>query len=213
MQIYGSILSPFTARVVLAARFKGLKYTISYPDGGAKTPKFLKMNPLGKLPILVDGKVTLFESGVILEYLDAKSRKNRLIPSAAKAAAKARLIAAVLTEYLQPQVLPLFMQRDPATRNQAAVDAAIAESNKVLDVLEGLIGKPLAIGKFSLADCYAVPAICFLEMMMPLFGVTRPLGERPKLNAYRAQIAKNKITGAVLAEMNQEMRERVMARP
>ena len=91
MDIYGSILSPFVARCILAARFKGIKHTFSMPKDGIKSPAFLKLNPLGKMPAMKDGKLTLFESSVIAEYINGKSKKKPLVPSAAKAAAKVRL--------------------------------------------------------------------------------------------------------------------------
>jgi glutathione S-transferase len=206
MDIYGSILSPYVARVALAARFKGLKHAVVMPKDGLKSPAFLKLNPLGKMPTLKDGKTVVYESQVILEYMEAKSRKRRLLPANAKAAASARLIAAVFGEYVQAPILALFRQRDPATRNQSVVDAKLAEIAKGLDVAESLIGKPFAAGKFSLADCYALPAVFYLNALLPQFGVTEPLGNRPKLKAYVAKLEKDKLTRGLLHEMTEELK-------
>ena len=115
MNIYGSILSPYVARCVLAARFKGVKHTLSMLKDGSKSPAYLKINPLGKVPAMKDGKLVLFESTVIVEYLNAKSKTNPLVPTNAKAAAKVRQIAAIFSEYVQPPIIAILRQRDPAT--------------------------------------------------------------------------------------------------
>jgi glutathione S-transferase len=50
--------------------------------GEAKTPEFLKMNPVGRVPVLQDGSVTLFESAAICCYLAEKFPEKHLIPKA-----------------------------------------------------------------------------------------------------------------------------------
>jgi glutathione S-transferase len=203
MEIYGVILSPFVARAVIAARHKGIKHSLVMPKDGMKSPAFLKINPLGKMPALKDGKLTLFESSAIVEYLEAKSKRKPLLPESAKAAAKVRLIAAVFAEYIQMPAFRLFGQLDPAKRDQAVVDTTLAEVAKGLDVVEAMLGKPYAAGKFSLADCYAIPTLFYLDVLMPLCGSPKSLGERPKLNAYRARLAKDKFTRDLLTEMDE----------
>ena len=82
MEIYGGILSPYVARCVLAARLKGIKHSLTLPKDGIKSPAFLKLNPLGKMPAMKDGKLVLFESNVIVEYINGKSKKTPLVPAA-----------------------------------------------------------------------------------------------------------------------------------
>lgn len=203
MDIYALGFSPFAARVILAARFKGFKYKLSFPKDGTKTASFLKLNPLGKAPVLKDGSVVLFESSVIVEYLEAKSKKNRLVPSAAKAAAQTRLIGAMFGDYLQPSIMGLWGQLDPAKRDQRVVDAKLAEISKYLDIIEKMIpGKSYIAGaKPTIADCYAAPALFFLNRFLPLV-VTEPLGGRKKLIKYMAKAKKDKVLGKTLAEMD-----------
>ena len=206
MDIYGIILSPYVARCILAARFKGIKHALLMPKDGIKSPAYLKMNPLGKMPVMKDGKLVLYESNVVTEYINAKSKKKPLLPAAPKAAAAVRLTVAIFAEYVQPPVLALIKQINPATRDQGLVDAKLMEIAKGLDVAESVIGKPFAAGKFSLADCYAVPALFFLNAFLPRFGVKNPLGDRPKLSAYWAKLQKEKLTRTVLAEMGEGLK-------
>lgn len=204
MDIYGSMLSPFTARVVLAARIKGIKHKVVMPKDGIKSPAFLKMNPLGKMPVIKDGGVTLFESAVILEYLEAKYKKKRLVPSVAKAAGQARLIGALFAEYVQAPVFPLFRHVDPSKRDQAVVDAKMAELNTALDIAEKMISaKPYAAGaKITIADCFAVPTLFWVLGTLSLFGVEKPLGDRKKLKKYWAKAQKDKMLGGLLKDMD-----------
>lgn len=203
MDIYGVVYSPYMARVVLAARYKGIKHKILMPKDGTKTPAFLKMNPLGKMPTIKDGSTVVFESGVILEYFDAKYKKKPIIPTAAKAVAQVRLVAAIFAEYVQGAVFGLWPHADPSKRDQSVVDAKLAEMNKALDIAEKLLGKSYAAGaKFTIADCYAVPALFFTHFLAPQFGVANPLAGRKKLAKYWTKAKKDKLMGPVLAEMD-----------
>lgn len=48
--------------------------------GAARTPEFLALNPAGKLPVLVDGELTLTESGAIINYVSDKFPASGLVP-------------------------------------------------------------------------------------------------------------------------------------
>jgi glutathione S-transferase len=209
MEILGYILSPFVARVVLAARHKGLKYTLSMPADGDKSPAFLKLNPFGRVPVLLDGKTVLYESGVILDYLDAKSKKKRLVPAAAKDVAKVRTIAALCGEYVQPACFTLFAQAAPATRDQKIVDEKLALLATVLGTLEKMVAvKPYAAGaKITLADFYLMPALFIVETVSPQLGITKPLGAYAKLTRFYAKARKDKLLGGVLTEMEAALGE------
>lgn len=209
MDIYGVMYSPYTARVVLAARHKGIKHKVSMPKDGLKSPAYLKLNPLGKAPVMKDGATVLFESGVILEYLDAKYKKKRIVPSNPKDMAQARLLAALFAEYVQPHVFPLWRQADPANRDQALVDSKLAEIKKGLDIIESrLKASPYAAGaKFTIADCYAIPTLFWVQALLPPVGVADPLGGRKKLTKYVAKARKDKLIGAVIAEMDAGLKQ------
>jgi glutathione S-transferase len=214
MQIYGIMLSPFMARVVLAARFKGIKHKIAMPKNGTKSPEFLKLNPLGKMPTMKDGSTVLFESAVILEYLEAKYKKKRIVPTAAKAAVQVRQLSAICSEYIQPAIFVLWRNADPKTRDQAAIDANIAILNHSLDTLEeAATVKPYMAGaKFTMADCYAVPAFFFLGALAVRFGLPDPFKGRKKLTVYMAKAKKNKLLATVLEEMDEGLKQMMAAR-
>lgn len=65
--------SPFAWRAMLALGLKGLEYDaklLSASDGDTGKPGFLALNPRGKVPVLVEGDVTVYESIAVLAYLD-----------------------------------------------------------------------------------------------------------------------------------------------
>lgn len=206
MTIYGRVLSPFVARAVLAAKAKGFKYEVVMPEDGIKTPKFLKMNPFGKIPTLKDGKTIVYESSVVVAYLDAKSKTKKLVPSNAKAGAQVRLVAAIAAEYVQPPAIKLFRKKR-GSPDPLDIPATLAEVQKGLDVLEHVLvkGKFAGGAKFSFADVYAPPALMFAVRAGEFYGVPDIIGKRPKLAKYWAAIQKDKLVKPVLTEMSDMM--------
>ena len=207
MTIYGRILSPFVTRVVLAARAKDFKYELLLPEIGIKSPAYLKLNPFGKIPVLKDGKTAVFESTVIVEYLDAKSRAKKLVPSAAKAAGQVRLVAAVAGEYVQAPAVKLFRHKRGTAVEPVDVNATLADFNKCLDALEHVMlkGKFAGGSKFSIADCFTAPALIYAVAVGDMYGLGNILGSRPKTARYFAAIQKDKIAKPVLDDMKAMM--------
>ena len=81
IEIYWGSGSPFAWRALLALECKKLPYTsklISFSKGEHKAPSFLAMNPRGKVPVLKDGDVTLYETLAILNYLEKKQPEPAL---------------------------------------------------------------------------------------------------------------------------------------
>jgi glutathione S-transferase len=73
LEIYYISGSPFAWRAMLALSLKGLTFKAHRLDpskGENKTPEYLAMNPHGKVPVLKDGDLTLYESTAILAYLE-----------------------------------------------------------------------------------------------------------------------------------------------
>lgn len=70
IKLVGFLLCPYAQRVVIVLREKGVAFDLAYVDKADPPSWFKQISPLGKVPLLlVDGE-TLFESAVILDYLD-----------------------------------------------------------------------------------------------------------------------------------------------
>lgn len=100
---YGSG-SPFAWRVWLALEAKGVAYEfrrLSFDKNEHKTPDFLKLNPRGKVPVLVDGDYALYESSAILEYIAERWPEGRpLFSKDIQARATERRMLREIDEYV-----------------------------------------------------------------------------------------------------------------
>ncbi len=212
--LYGRILSPFLARCVIAANAKGVAVDVQVPKGGIKTPEFLKLNPLGLMPVLKDGRTVLYESAAIVAYLDAKSRKNPLRPKTPKAVVQAGLPAAVTDNYVQGPAADLFRLKRGTAKNPVDPKAAGAALMKGLDVLEQTLAKGKYAGgaKISVADCYIPPALVFATHTAAIFALGDIFAGRPKLAKYWKGIQKDKAVKPVVDAMNAMMADALAGR-
>lgn len=138
---YGSG-SPFAWRVQLALEEKGLAYEpilLSFAKGELKTPEHLARHPHGKVPVLADRDLVLYESQAILEYLEERYPEPPLLPRepAARAFVRIEELEAVLYcfEAFRPVATQVFFT-PPAERDRAVLEAAEGNVRQELDRLE-----------------------------------------------------------------------------
>ena len=105
MKLYGCPNSR-SLRAVWALEEAAAEYEYVPVDlfkGAARTPEFLALNPAGKVPVLVDGELTLTESGAIIDYVGEKFPASGLVPRGAAARANCvRWMFFAQTELEQP---------------------------------------------------------------------------------------------------------------
>jgi len=100
VEIYWISGSPFAWRVLLTAEVKDIPYTgklLEGSKGELKTPEFLAINPLGRVPAIRDGNFTLHESLAIMVYLD---RKHPSPPLFGRTAEEAGRIFQCISEFI-----------------------------------------------------------------------------------------------------------------
>ncbi len=177
MKLIGSALSPYAVRVMLAARYKG----IDLPLEAAGT-EHRSLNPIGKVPVLVDGSLVLPESEIILEYLEDRFPKPTLLPGDATRRANARLLARLLDVYSAPSFGPFIAQPgDPE-----AIAAAIARIDAALGHIDHfrIDGTHASGDAFSVADCALIPFFHAFEGLDGPFHLFDLVRQRPKLEAW-----------------------------
>jgi glutathione S-transferase len=208
MKLYSVDRSPFGSRVRAAVEFKGLRVeTLEAPEGGLKSPAYLAINPLGKLPTLVldDGRA-IPESQVILDYLEEIAPSPSLYPVDAVDNAMARLIPRMIDLYLLPALFELFAHLNPAGRDDDAVTSIFGRFGAALDHVEHYVAdEEFAVGgTFSAADCALVPALFWVATVNRLVGREAP-GARPKLAAYWDMATRHPLLGPLAADMKTDL--------
>ncbi|MEQ9639352.1 MAG: glutathione S-transferase family protein [Alphaproteobacteria bacterium] len=94
IQFYDVPFSPFAQKVKLALLEKGLDYETPPAELGPDTP-MKAVNPRGEVPALVDEGLAIFDSSIILEYLEDRYPETPLRPADAAGRARARMIEEV----------------------------------------------------------------------------------------------------------------------
>jgi len=163
MKLYSGPLSLFTAKVRIALDEKGLDYElISVPFSRAagyspKLPEMLAINPKGQVPVLIDDDVSVYDSTLILEYLEERYPEPPLYPRQIAERVRCRQLEAASDEILFPFIWDLiaetFYKPDPSTRDAgriAKAKAAIADQQEQLD--RALAGREFLCSLFTVAD-------------------------------------------------------------
>ena len=95
-------LSPYAQKVKIALAEKGVEFTAQLPDlFGGGDDAFRAASPRREVPALVDGEATIFDSTIILEYIEDRWPTPPLLPADATARARARMIEEVCDTYYE----------------------------------------------------------------------------------------------------------------
>jgi len=97
--LYDHPLSPYAQKVKIALREKGLAFETVSPGGlgaGGAQGEFVAASPRAEVPALVDGEVSVFDSTIILEYLEDRYPDPRMLPAAPADRARVRLLEEVM---------------------------------------------------------------------------------------------------------------------
>jgi glutathione S-transferase len=178
--------SPNPQKVTFAMLELGLECEIVPVDltkGEQRRPEFLALNPYGRVPVLVDGDLTLWESHAILAYLGDKTAK--MWPTSAAGRADALRWLFFLSGHISPPASDLAFNRIAVRLLGLPGDeAAIARGEKalpnVIEILEGQLahGKWLLGNDFTLVDCAYCPVLNVIEKAGFSFG------NFPKVSTY-----------------------------
>jgi glutathione S-transferase len=172
MILFGTPGSPFSRKVRIVLEEKRIphEYIVERPSvPGSRVPQH---NPLGKIPTLIrdDGRA-LYDSPVIVEYLDALGTGPKLIPDPFEQRIEVKRWEALGDGIAEATVLinheyrePREKQRDRAwfDRQRAKIDRGLAAMEKDLGASEFCFG-----GRFTLADIAAGYALDYLDQALP----------------------------------------------
>jgi len=169
---------PFVQRAAIVLHEKAVPFKITYIDQASKPDWFLKISPLGKVPLLKVDDTVLFESAVIVEYLD-EVYPPRLHPADALRRAHNRAWIEFSSTLLSSQ-FQMLMSPD-----RAAFDTAAVRFGELLDRLEAELGEgPFFNGAtLALVDCAFAPLFMRMTIMEPYLGLGA-FAPRPRIQAW-----------------------------
>jgi len=170
MKLIGSPASPYARKVRVVMAEKKLDYQYVIEDVWAPDSTITQSNPLGKVPCLVmEGGEAIFDSRVIVEYLDTLSPVGKLIPAQGRERAEVKtweaLADGLLDAALTARMEVIFKGRSEAQRSQPWIDRQMDKINAALNAMSaGLADKAFCSGvHFSLSDVAVGCALGYLE--------------------------------------------------
>ena len=174
MKLIGSLGSPYVRKVRVVMAEKKLDYQLVLEDVWADDTTIMRANPLGKVPCLVmEGGEAVFDSRVIVEYLDTLSPVGKLIPAQGRERAEVKTWEALADGAMDAAILArmesTWAHRPDDQRCQAWIDRQMGKVNAALKAMsQGLGDKPYCSGiHLSLSDIAVGCALGWLEFRYP----------------------------------------------
>ena len=190
-------LCPYVQRVAIALAEKQMPFERAWVDLSAKPDWFRRISPLGKVPLLRVGDAVIFESAVIVEYLE-ETGPNPLHPADPLGRAEHRAWIEMASDILNG-IARLYNAPDGAAFTAAA--AALHERFARVDARLAATAAPWFGGsRFSLVDAAFGPVFRYFDTIDRIgdFGILRDL---PAVGAWRqALAARATVIGAVDAD-------------
>ena len=217
MKLYSADLSPYAARVRMQIYAKGIPgIVIELPEHWGM-PKFRERFPIGRVPVLDIGGDAIPESEVIAEYLEETYPEPSMLGASPRETAHIRTLARLADIYIINNTFmlsrltgALSRQTPTAARDDAVSAQHAGEVVRNLKALDKFIGTDgfACCGRMTLADCALVPALFFVENILPVARVDPPIPAIAKVAAYWAAIRENEHAAKVLIELHRGLEER-----
>ncbi|MCA9594526.1 MAG: glutathione S-transferase family protein [Myxococcales bacterium] len=205
MKLYHHPLSPNARRALLVIAHLGLdveEHVVKLSEGETRKPEFLKLNPNGKVPVLVDGDFVLTESRVIEQYLASKKPESGLWPKEGRDRFDVNRWAMWDASHFSPAlgtiafeklIKPMVGGGDPNEGKIRDAEASFAQFAKVLDGhLQGrdwLVGDCITVADFTVAASLTYAGPCGVSLD-PYPNLKSWMGRISELPAWQATTPK-----------------------
>jgi RNA polymerase-associated protein len=197
---YPNCLFAKKVRIVLAE--KELEFDTEFIDlsqGQQRSEEFLRLNPFGKVPVLIDEDCVMYESAIINEYLnDEYPHPPDLLPEDSAQRARVRLLADFADRAFTLPAMAVERELAAAEPDEARLAAARDVLTKTLAMLEReLEQREYLAGDFSLADVSFAPALLQLDKLgvaiddalVNVKAWSRRLADRPSVGSVMKLVA------------------------
>jgi glutathione S-transferase len=187
MKLYDFLPCPFGQKVRIVLAEKGLSYELVQIDltqGEQRRPEFRRLNPFGRVPVLVDEDTTVYDSTTIAEYLEDEYPEPPLLPAVGSSAlrAQARTWEDIADTSFTVQVGQLMaeMAKAELERDSNRIQRLVQWIEQMLTFLNHqLQGQDYLASQFSVADIGFVPRLLVLTEL----GVD-PAANRGNIDAW-----------------------------
>jgi len=170
MRLYSFHASSASFRARIALRLKGIEFEYVPVNLRAKEQQaegYRRLNPQGKVPLLVDGEVSIAQTVAIVEYLEEVKPEPRLLPRDVAGRARVRSISLHVACEVQPlnnSAVEGYLAKAVGASEEALVAWRRQWIRRGFDAVEAMLGEP-ATGRFchgdepGMADCFLVPQV------------------------------------------------------
>eukprot|EP00160_Parvularia_atlantis_P016502 Unigene5264_Nuclearia_a/m.16162 Unigene5264_Nuclearia_a/g.16162 ORF Unigene5264_Nuclearia_a/g.16162 Unigene5264_Nuclearia_a/m.16162 type:complete len:266 (+) Unigene5264_Nuclearia_a:67-864(+) len=219
MQLLEHPLSPYVIKVKLALREKGVAFERLITLGAAADHPALKgrnLNPRAEVPVLIDtahGNTAVYDSSVIVEYLEERFSQPMLLPADPAARARSRLIEDVCDTHIEAVIWALneivVFRRAEGELRDKLIKAANEQLQTYFAWLSRELGSQPFFGgaQFGAADCAVLPLVSSASA----FKVTPPADSA--LAKWWARVKERPSVRATLAEYQQGIKDTRTAPP
>ncbi|BEP39530.1 glutathione S-transferase N-terminal domain-containing protein [Variovorax sp. 375MFSha3.1] len=188
MKLIGSAASPYVRKVRVVLAEKRLDYQFVIEDVWAADTTISNSNPLGKVPCLImEGGEAMFDSRVIVEYLDTLSPVGKLIPQQGRERAEVKTWEALADGVMDAGVLwrleATWAGRSDGERSAAWIERQRAKvEDGIAAMAKGLGDKPFCSGiHLSLSDIAVGCTLGWLDLRFPEIDWRKDYGNLAKL--------------------------------
>lgn len=196
---YSDPADHYSHRVRLVLAEKGVSAEIIDVAPGCCPPQLVEVNPYGSVPTLVDRDLALYESTVVMEYLDERYPHPPLLPVYPVARANSRLLIHRIQRDWCKQVDLIL---DSRSKEPARVQARKELRESLTGVSPLFADKPFFLSEeLSLVDCCLLPIL----WRLPLLGIELPKPAKPLLDYMERQFAREAFK-ASLSDVERDMR-------
>ena len=171
LKLLATLTSPYARKVRIALAEKKIEYTLVEDSPWVPGNAVSEVNPLGKIPVLVlDDGTRVFDSRVIVEYLDAMSPVSRLIPEPSRQRIAVKRWEA-LADGICDAAGAIFLERKRPARQQSKEWIARQRAKidrGIVELAQELSERPWCNGEaYSLADIATGCALGYLDLRFP----------------------------------------------
>lgn len=201
MTLFSDPLSQYSHRVRIVLAEKGVTVDIEDIDSDAVTEEILEANPYGSLPTLVDRDLALYESKVVMEYLDERFPHPPLLPVYPVARAESRLWVYRIERDWCVLIDQILSDPDSAKSDQARKEfrESLITIASIFDEMPYFMNE-----EFTIVDCCLAPML----WRLPQLGIVLPANRQVKpLLDYMDRLFSRPSFQESLTDLERELRE------